>query len=126
MLTVRSSDGTLQGLVPLMSSPGIEGTSRLELLGDLELCDYLDVLMAPAQQREVGHAVVEYLIGHGGEEVEVCLQNLSAFVYVHRVPGLPATQRSHGRGRTDRDLPNGALAIAVGGVSGPVTWQRPS
>jgi len=77
MLTVRSSDGTLQGLVPLMSSPGIEGTSRLELLGDLELCDYLDVLMAPAQQREVGHAVVEYLIGHGGEEVEVCLQNLS-------------------------------------------------
>jgi CelD/BcsL family acetyltransferase involved in cellulose biosynthesis len=77
MLTVRSSDGTLQGLVPLMSSPGIEGTSRLELLGDLELCDYLDVLMAPARQHEVGHAVVEYLLGNGGEEVEVCLQNLS-------------------------------------------------
>jgi CelD/BcsL family acetyltransferase involved in cellulose biosynthesis len=77
LLTVRSSDGTLQGLVPLMSSPGIEGTSRLELLGDLELCDYLDVLMAPAQQHNVGHAVVEYLIGNGGEEVEVCLQNLS-------------------------------------------------
>jgi len=77
LLTVRSSDGTLQGLVPLMSSPGIEGTARLELLGDLELCDYLDVLMAPARQHEVGHAVVEYLIGNGGEEVEVCLQNLS-------------------------------------------------
>jgi len=77
LLTVRSSDGTLQGLVPLMSSPGIEGTSRLELLGDLELCDYLDVLMAPTRQHEVGHAVVEYLIGNGGEEVEVCLQNLS-------------------------------------------------
>ena len=77
MLTVRSSDGTLQGLVPLMSSPGIEGTARLELLGDLELCDYLDVLMAPARQHEVGHAVVEYLIGNGGEEVEICLQNLA-------------------------------------------------
>ena len=77
MLTVRSSDGTLQGLVFLMSSPGIEGTSRLELLGDLELCDYLDVFMVPAQQYEVGHAIVEYLIGTGGEEVEVCLQNLS-------------------------------------------------
>ena len=77
LLTVRSSDGTLQGLVPLMSSPGIEGTARLELLGDLELCDYLDVLMAPARQHEVGHAVVEYLIGNGGEEVEVCLQNLA-------------------------------------------------
>jgi len=77
LLTVRSSDGTLQGLVPLMSSPGIEGTARLELIGDLELCDYLDVLMAPARQHEVGHAVVEYLLGNGGEEVEVCLQNLS-------------------------------------------------
>ena len=39
LLTVRASDGTLQGLAPLMSSPGIDGTSRLELLGDLELCD---------------------------------------------------------------------------------------
>ena len=51
MLTVRASDGTLQGLAPLMSSSGIDGTSRLELLGDLELCDYLDVLMVPARQR---------------------------------------------------------------------------
>jgi CelD/BcsL family acetyltransferase involved in cellulose biosynthesis len=77
VLTVRSSDGTLQGLVPLMSSSGLEGTSRLELLGDLELCDYLDVLMAPSRQYEVGRAVVEYLVGTSGEEVEVCLQNLS-------------------------------------------------
>jgi CelD/BcsL family acetyltransferase involved in cellulose biosynthesis len=77
MLTVRSSDGTLQGLAPLMSSPGIEGAPRLELLGDLELCDYLDVLMVPAQQRAVGRAVVEYLVGNGGDEMEVCLQNLS-------------------------------------------------
>ena len=60
-----------------MSSPGIDGTSRLELLGDLELCDYLDVLMVPAQQRAVGRAVVEYLVGNGGDEMEVCLQNLS-------------------------------------------------
>ena len=77
MLTVRASDGTLQGLAPLMSSSGIDGTSRLELLGDLELCDYLDVLMVPAWQREVGSAVVEYLVGNGGDEMEVCLQNLS-------------------------------------------------
>ena len=66
LLTVRASDGTLQGLAPLMNSPGIDGAPRLELLGDLELCDYLDVLMVPTQQREVGHAVVEYLVGTGG------------------------------------------------------------
>ena len=77
MLTVRSDEGTLQGLAPLMSSNGSEAPPRLELLGDLELCDYLDVLLVPAQQREVGRAVVEYLVGHGGDEMELCLQNLS-------------------------------------------------
>ncbi len=77
MLTVRSNEGTLQGLAPLMSRNGIDGSPRLELLGDLELCDYLDVLMLPAQQREVGRTVVEYLVGHGSDEMELCLQNLS-------------------------------------------------
>src|ERR1700675_3841847 len=74
LLTVRSSEGTLQGLASLMSSNGIDGPLRLELLGDLELCDYLDVLMVPAQRREVGRAVVEYLVGHGSDELELCLQ----------------------------------------------------
>jgi CelD/BcsL family acetyltransferase involved in cellulose biosynthesis len=77
LLTVRSSDGTLQGLAPLMSSNGVETLPRLELIGDLELCDYLDVLMVPAHQQEVGRAVVEYLVAHGGEELELCLPNLS-------------------------------------------------
>ena len=77
LLTVRSSDGTLQGIAPLMSSNGAETPPRLELIGDLELCDYLDVLMVPAQQQEVGRALVEYLVAYGGEELELCLQNLS-------------------------------------------------
>src|SRR5262252_2647972 len=79
LLTVRSSDGTLQGLVPLMSSSGTETPPRLELIGDLELCDYLDVLMVPAQQHEVGRAVAEYLVAHGGEELDLCWQNLSQY-----------------------------------------------
>ena len=77
LLTVRSSDGTLQGLAPLMSHNGTETAPRLELLGDLELCDYLDVLLVPAHQQEAGRAVVEYLVAHGGEELELCLPNLS-------------------------------------------------
>jgi len=77
LLTVRSSDGTLQGLAPLMSSNGADTPPHLELIGDLELCDYLDVLMVPAQQREVVRALVEYLVAHSGEELELCLQNLS-------------------------------------------------
>src|SRR5262249_21169817 len=31
---------------------------------------------APAQQREVGRALVDYLVAHNGEELELCLQNL--------------------------------------------------
>src|SRR5215468_3699593 len=77
LLAVRSSDGTLQGLVPLMSSNGTEIPPRLELIGDLELCDYLDVLMVPAQQQAVGRALVESLVADGGAEVALCLHNLS-------------------------------------------------
>ena len=77
LLTVRSDDGTLHGLAPLMRSNGADRPPRLELLGDLELCDYLDVLLVPAHQQAVGQAVVEYLVAHGGAEIELCLPNLS-------------------------------------------------
>ena len=42
-----------------------------------ELCDYLDMLLVPAQQQEVGRALVEYLMAYGGEEWELCFHNLS-------------------------------------------------
>lgn len=77
LLTVRSNDGILQGLAPLMSSNGAPTPPRIELIGDLELCDYLDILMVPAQQQEIGRTLVEYLVAHGGEDLELCLQNLS-------------------------------------------------
>jgi len=35
--------------------------------------------MVPAQQHEVGRTVVEYVVGNGGDEMEVCLQNLSQY-----------------------------------------------
>jgi CelD/BcsL family acetyltransferase involved in cellulose biosynthesis len=74
---VRSDDGQLQGLAPLMSAPGTGAPSRLELIGDLELCDYLDVLIAPEQQREVGQALGQYLVSAMGEETELFLTNLA-------------------------------------------------
>jgi CelD/BcsL family acetyltransferase involved in cellulose biosynthesis len=67
----------LQGLAPLMSSNEAEASPRLELIGDLELCDYLDVLIVPAQQREVGCALVEHLVAYGGEDLALCFHNLS-------------------------------------------------
>jgi CelD/BcsL family acetyltransferase involved in cellulose biosynthesis len=76
VLTVRAEDGELQGLAPLMFSPGTT-TPRLELIGDVELCDYLDVLIAPARQHEVGQALVSSLVAEMGEETELCLTNLT-------------------------------------------------
>jgi CelD/BcsL family acetyltransferase involved in cellulose biosynthesis len=77
LLTVRSDDGQLQGLAPLMSDHETGPPSRLELIGDLELCDYLDVLIAPEHQREVGQALGRYLVSAMGEETELLLTNLT-------------------------------------------------
>ena len=77
ILTVRSDDGRLQGLAPLMRSDGSEATC-LEFIGDLELCDYFDVLIAPHQQDDVVQTMTDYLVSQANEEVAICLNNLSA------------------------------------------------
>jgi CelD/BcsL family acetyltransferase involved in cellulose biosynthesis len=77
LLTVRSEDGVLQGLAPLMISDESTTPARVELVGDLDLCDYLDMLIAPAYQREVGQACVSALLAEIGEETELCLANLT-------------------------------------------------
>jgi CelD/BcsL family acetyltransferase involved in cellulose biosynthesis len=77
LLTVRSEDGVLQGLAPLMLSDATTTPPRVELVGDLDLCDYLDMLIAPAYQQEVGQACVTSLLAAVGEEVELCLSNLA-------------------------------------------------
>ena len=78
LLTVRSSDGQLQGLAPLMRSHPAADSTRLEFIGDLELCDYFDLLIAPRQQDDVAQAMADYLASQAGEDVEICLNNLSA------------------------------------------------
>ena len=78
IVTVRSDDGRLEGLAPLMRSrSGSEGT-RLEFIGDLELCDYFDVLMAPRRQEQVAQAIAGYIVSEASEDVEIRLSNLSA------------------------------------------------
>lgn len=78
ILTVRSDDGRLQGLAPLMRSSDGTDTTRLEFIGDLELCDYFDLLIAPCRQDEVVQAIAAYLATQANEDVEICLNNLSA------------------------------------------------
>ena len=78
IITVRSEDGRLEGLAPLMRSRnGAEG-SRLEFIGDLELCDYFDVLMAPRRQEEIARAFADCLVSEANDDVQICLNNLSA------------------------------------------------
>lgn len=78
LLTIRSEDGVLRGLAPLMASHGAEVHSRLEFIGDVELCDYFDVLTDPAYEQEVSEALVAALVTQTGEEVDLCLTNLSS------------------------------------------------
>ena len=78
ILTVRSDGGRLEGLVPLMRSHDGADTTRLEFIGDLELCDYFDVLIAPRRQDEIARVVADYLVSETHEGVEICLNNLSA------------------------------------------------
>ena len=78
ILTVRSNDGRLQGLAPLMRNNGDTDTARLEFIGDLELCDYFDLLISPHRQDDVVQAMADYLVSQASEDVEICLRNLSA------------------------------------------------
>ena len=78
ILTVRSEDGRLQGLAPLMRSNDGSDNTRLEFIGDLELCDYFDLLIAPYRQDEVMQAIAGSLLTQANEDVEICLNNLSA------------------------------------------------
>lgn len=77
LLAVRSATGELRGLAPLMTTNGTATPSRLQCIGDLELCDYFDLLIPPAYQEEVGQALVRHLVSEMGEDIELCLPNLS-------------------------------------------------
>jgi CelD/BcsL family acetyltransferase involved in cellulose biosynthesis len=77
LLTVRSASGELQGLAPLMMTPETEAPPRLQCIGDLDLCDYFDVLLAPAQRQTAGDVLAQYLIERMDEGIELCLTNLS-------------------------------------------------
>ena len=78
ILTVRSDDGRLEGLAPLMRTLDGGDATRLEFIGDLELCDYFDMLMAPHRQGEIAQTIADYLVSQANEDVEICLNNLSA------------------------------------------------
>lgn len=78
IVAVRSDDGRLEGLAPLMRSHDDADGTRLEFIGDLELCDYFDLLIARRRQDETVQAIVDYIVSEANEDVEICLNNLSA------------------------------------------------
>jgi CelD/BcsL family acetyltransferase involved in cellulose biosynthesis len=75
-VTVRSASGELQGLAPLMIVTEAAAPPRLQCIGDLELCDYFDVLLVPGQEA-AGEALVRHLIDRMDEGLELCFSNLS-------------------------------------------------
>jgi CelD/BcsL family acetyltransferase involved in cellulose biosynthesis len=72
----------------------MEATVRLEFVGDLEVCDYSDLLVDPAYEEEVAAALLPALLHPDGEDVALCLHNLSA---ASRTPTLlRRTLEAHG------------------------------
>jgi len=94
LLTVRSDDGVLRGLAPLMRSTGMESPSRLEFIGDVELCDYFDILVDPAYEQAVGAILGSALVAQTSEDVELCLTNLSS--HSHTTTWLRQSLEDHG------------------------------
>ena len=78
LFAVRSDDGVLRGLAPLMLDREAEGLSRLSFVGDLDVCDYCDVLVDPAYVSQVGAALVPAMLDAVGDEGDLELINLSA------------------------------------------------
>jgi len=78
VLTVRSDDGVLRGLAPLMWETVSDAVSRLAFIGDLDVCDYCDILVDPAYMDDVGTALVPALLARTGDDGELWLSNLSS------------------------------------------------
>jgi CelD/BcsL family acetyltransferase involved in cellulose biosynthesis len=78
LFAVRSDDGVLRGLAPLMLDREAEGLSRLSFVGDLDVCDYCDVLVDPAYVSQVGAALVPAMLDAVGDEGDLELINLSS------------------------------------------------
>ena len=85
LITVRSEDGVLRGCAPLMMSPTMEASARLELVGDVEVCDYFDLLIDPAYEDQVATVLLPELLQPHGEDADLCLLNLST---ASRTPAL--------------------------------------
>jgi CelD/BcsL family acetyltransferase involved in cellulose biosynthesis len=117
LFAVRSDDGVLRGLAPLMLDREAEGLSRLSFVGDLDVCDYCDVLVDPAYVSQVGAALVPAMLDAVGDEGDLELINLSAHslapVLLHQ--GLEAHGLTADRGC--RDVPDDRFTNGVGGVS---------
>lgn len=77
LVTVRSESGQLVGLAPLMLEASEGNVQTLSLIGDLDLCDYLDVLIDPAYQDSVVPLLGEVFMTFMDGETELRLLNLS-------------------------------------------------
>ncbi len=76
IITLRTAEGTLQGLAPLMTPNESALAGHFTLIGDLEVCDYLDILLSPAYQQEASRVLVHTLLTEAGETFTLSLPNL--------------------------------------------------
>ncbi|GIX46564.1 MAG: glycosyl transferase [Candidatus Tectimicrobiota bacterium] len=76
VVVLRGADGRLHGLAPLMLALEDHGGGTLTPIGDLEVCDYFDVLLAPEGRHETATALVCALATTVGDTFTLSLPNL--------------------------------------------------
>jgi len=70
LLAFRDDDGQLVGIAPLYREEAAEGKYVLRLIGGVELCDYLDIIVAKGEEREVYGAFLDVLADISWDTVE--------------------------------------------------------
>jgi CelD/BcsL family acetyltransferase involved in cellulose biosynthesis len=74
VVAMREDDGELVGLAPLYRT-GEERIDTLELVGCVEVSDYLDIIAVAGRERQVYEALMDYLDGPGApawDAIQLC------------------------------------------------------
>jgi len=91
-LVTAQREGHLVGIAPLFFSRNNEGEPSLLLLGSIEISDYLDLLVRPADLPEFVQGLLEYLA-----EAPFSWQTMDWYNLLETSPSLPVLQMEAGK-----------------------------
>ncbi len=101
-------DGRLAGIAPLFFTENLEGEPALMLVGSIEISDYLDLIVSPANLNAFAKALFDFLAGPQAPGWRV----LDFYNIVETSPTLAALQQEAAAARLGLH-PNSASALSI-------------